>query len=96
MIKLIQQPVVFDGLLYVAIAVFGYLNTTFGSDEAAKFLSPVSLFWTRTIVGAFAAGALGLKMYRSTTFAEYRQAKNGSYHEVADSTTIKTNETKTP
>jgi hypothetical protein len=80
MFKYLLQPVVFDGIVYFAIAVFGYLNTSFGSDEAAKYISPLALFWLRESCGAIAAGALALKMYRSTTFAEYRQAKNGSYH----------------
>lgn len=87
MVKFILQPVIFDGVIYFLIALFGYLSTAFGSDEAAKYVTPIVLFWTKTIIGSLAAGTLAIKLYRSTTFAEYRQAKNGSYHEVAEEKT---------
>lgn len=95
MIKFILQPVIFDGALAASIALFAFLNSQFGSDEAAKFVAPVYLFWLRTFAGGCGAVALALKLYRSTGFAEYRQAKNGSYHTGDTQTFIKSNEKTT-
>jgi hypothetical protein len=63
-----------DGVLYVCIAVFTFLQTQFGGDEAAKYITPVDLFWLKLVVGALAAGALALKLYRSTAFADNKAA----------------------
>lgn len=80
LLQFILRPVVFDGMTYVAIAVFTSLNTSLGSDEAAKYVPATVLFWLKLSFGTFSAGALSVKMYRSTTFAEYRAARNGSFH----------------
>ncbi len=40
-------PMYVDGALYVSIAFFGALAALFGSDDAAKYLSPETLFWSR-------------------------------------------------
>ena len=70
-----QIPAVWlEGLLYCAIAVFGFLQTQLATDEAAKFITPQVLFWAKTVVGAAAAGSLAAKMFRSTTFAEHRRS----------------------
>ena len=92
--KTITQPVVFDGIMYFMIAVFGFLATAFGSDEAKQYVAPHALFWLRMIFGAMSAGALSVKMYRSTTFSEYKQAKNGSYHAPDQPTTVLTPQNK--
>jgi len=79
MIKAIQTyfagiaPAYIDGALYVMIAVFGAIMTAFSSDESAKYVDPVWLFWIRTITGVASAGLLALKMFRSTTFADHKQ-----------------------
>ena len=65
----------FDGWLYAMVAVFGFLTGAFGTDEAKSLLSANHLFWIKTFCGAMSAGALAVKMYRSTTFA---QAKSDS------------------
>lgn len=65
---------IIDGALYAAVAVFAALNTSFGSEEAAKYVSPEHLFWLKTNTGAIASGCLALKMFRSTTYAEHRTA----------------------
>lgn len=64
-----------DGCLYVAVAVFMFLQNQFGSDEAAKYVSPHGLFWITTIVGALGAGALALKLFRSSSYAEHIESK---------------------
>lgn len=68
-------PVFIDGLLYALVAMFGFLQTQFGSDDAAKFISPQVLFWIKTVVGAMAAMALSIKLYRSTAFADHQAQK---------------------
>ena len=68
-------PVFFDGCLYIGIALFGFLATQFGTDEAYKFIEPEILFWIKTVVGAFSATLLSLKMYRSTAYADHVQSK---------------------
>ena len=65
-----------DGTLYLLVALFGYLQTAFGTDEAAKYISPAPLFWIKTGIGALAASVLSLKLFRSTAFAEHQAAKN--------------------
>lgn len=68
----------FDGLLYVYIAFFGACASGFSTDEAAKYISPQTLFWLRFTCTVNSATALALKMYRSTTFSENRSKKTGN------------------
>jgi hypothetical protein len=76
-----MTPVFIDGATYVAIALFTALATSFGSDEAAKYVCPQALFWIRLACGAISASLLALKMYRSTAFAEaVAEKKNGTGH----------------
>lgn len=65
-------PVFLDGLTYVTLAVFLFVQGQLGTDEAANFLAPTTLFWFRTIIGAIGAGLLALKMFRSRTFADHQ------------------------
>lgn len=75
-----------DGFLYCAIALFGFFSTSFGTDEAAKYVAPITLFWLRTVTGAASAAFLALKMFRSTTFSQHvEERKNES--PLAPSTT---------
>lgn len=66
-------PVIIDGGLYAAVALFMFLGSQFGTDEAAKYVSPVTLFWLRTFIGSLSATALALKLFRSTSFADSKQ-----------------------
>jgi hypothetical protein len=81
MIKAIAQycssipPVFTDGVLYVMIALFGFLETQFGSDEAAKFFAPVTLWWIKLVVGSGSVSAVALKLFRSTSFADHQAKK---------------------
>lgn len=68
-------PVFIDGLLYALVALFAFLQNQFGSDDAAKFISPVVLFWLKTAVGSMGAAVLSIKLYRSTAFAEHQAQK---------------------
>lgn len=65
----------FNLLLFAAIAFFTFSQTTFGGDEAAKFLTPVQIFWLKYGCGACSAILLAVKMYCSTSFADYMTKK---------------------
>lgn len=69
------SPAFIDGLTYVMIAFFGAIAAALSSDEAAKFILPTVLFWSRTVCQAIGAALLALKMFRSTTFAEHVEQK---------------------
>ena len=62
-----------DGFLYVSIAFWGALGTSMGSDEAAKWVPDVWLFWIRTFCGVNSAWLLALKMFRSTAFSDHQK-----------------------
>lgn len=68
-------PVFIDGILYVCVGIFVYLSTNFGSDEAAKYISPQVLYWLKLGIGACGNIALNIKMYRSTAFADHQKEK---------------------
>jgi hypothetical protein len=83
-------PVVFDGAIYVSLALFTFLQTQLGGDKAAKYIAPVLLFWCKLVIGSFAACALAIKMYRSTSYADsVAEAKNG--HTSATATDVSAN-----
>ena len=67
-----------DGATYVLIAFCTAMSAAFGTDEAAKYISPVWLFWLRLIFNSFGASLLALKMYRSTGFADHKAKQNGN------------------
>jgi hypothetical protein len=75
-------PLAIDGTLYVSASLFAFLMTQFGTDEAAKFISPTVLFWLKIFVGSVGNAALNLKMFRSTSFADYQAKKNGNGHTI--------------
>lgn len=67
-----------DGTLYVCAGLFAFLLTQFGTDEAAKYVQPVALFWMKIAIGSMANTALNLKMFRSTAFSEYQARKKAT------------------
>lgn len=81
MIKKIQVyfsgiPSVFiDGLIYGLIAFFTAWTAILSSDDAAKYIVPAVLFWSKGFCGAANAVLLALKMYRSTSFADHQKEK---------------------
>lgn len=66
-----MSPVFMDGLLYVLIAVFMFMQTYLSGDEAAKYIAAATIFWLKFIVGSLAAGVGALKMFRSTTYSDH-------------------------
>lgn len=64
-----------DGATYVLIALFGALSSTMGSDEAAKWVEPSTLFWIRTGCTIGGASVLAIKLFRSTSFANHLKEK---------------------
>jgi hypothetical protein len=62
-----------DGVLYSCIALFGFLQAYFTSEESYKYVNPYVLFWIKGAVGSAGAVAGALKMFRSTTFADHQK-----------------------
>jgi len=69
------SPMWTDGALYVLIGIFQAASACFGSDEAAKYIPDIALFWLRTGCNISSAGLLALKMFRSTSFSEHIENK---------------------
>lgn len=69
------SPMFVDGTLYALIALFGYLNGYFGSDDAAKYIDAKTLFYLNGLVGGLGATFLAIKMFRSTQYAEHVDKK---------------------
>lgn len=67
------KPVHIDGGLYVAIGCMTALLLCLSSDDAIKFVAPITLWWLRTISEVINGGLLALKMYRSTSFADSKK-----------------------
>ena len=73
------QPVHVDALLYIGIAIFGYLATQLASDEAGKFCALWLLFYLKTANGTFLASCTALKLFRSNSYSDYLKKKeNGN------------------
>ncbi len=71
-------PMFIDGILYAAIAVFAFLQTTLATDEAGKFIDLKWLFYFKTFVGSTSAGLLAIKLYRSTSYADHVETKKAA------------------
>lgn len=78
---LASLPSVFvDGLLYVLIALLGFLLVAFSTDDAAKYMPAYVLFWVKMGIGASNAVVAALKMYRSTQFSDHQAEKKRNGH----------------
>lgn len=81
MIKSAQQyfanvkTVTVDGMLYVIIGCCTAIIAIFGSDESYKYCNPYLVFWIKAVASIVNGGALSLKMYRSTQFANHLDEK---------------------
>lgn len=75
------SPAFVDGMIYVAIAFFTFNNTFLGNDEAAKFIKPMILFFTKWFMGCGGAVSLAVKLYRSTQFAQHQQEQQDEKNE---------------
>lgn len=91
-----MTPVALDGYIYIIIALSAAAVASFGSDDASKYIPLATLWWLKNVFGWLGASSLALKMYRSTTFAEYKAVKNGTYHAETTTTAVTTNVTDTP
>lgn len=67
------SPVFIDGLLWVAIALFGFMQAYLSSEESYKYCNPTVLFWCKFTIGSIAAACGALKAFRSTTYSESRK-----------------------
>ena len=63
-----------DGWLYIGIAVFGSLTGSLMTDDAKAFIPPLWRFYAGVTLAALTAGCLAAKMYRSTAYADGKQA----------------------
>ncbi len=60
-----------DGTTYVLLAAVTALAAAMGSDEAAKWLEPKTLFWVRTWCTVASGSLLAIKLFRSTSYANH-------------------------
>lgn len=65
------SPAFLDGSTYVLLGITGFLLVYLGTDEAAKYVAPGTLFWLICVIGAMNAGLLALKMFRNTGYAKH-------------------------
>lgn len=68
------KPVVIDGFLYVIIAMGGSVEISLTSDDCYKYMNAYVIWYSKVLVAVFIAGATALKMYRSTSYKEHRDA----------------------
>lgn len=73
-----MRPVFFDGTIYVGIAIFGAIASALGSDDAAKYIDAVTLWYAKNVCTAAAAGLLALKMYRSTSYSNFVEERKAN------------------
>jgi hypothetical protein len=71
-----NTAIIIDGALYAAVAVFAFLQSQIGGDDAANLFSQIHLWWAKVVIGSFAAGTLAVKLYRSTAFADNQKRKD--------------------
>lgn len=67
-----MKPVTLDGWLIVFLATIPALVAWICGDEAAKFISPVVIFYAKGILSCLGVGVGALKGYRSMQFAQYK------------------------
>lgn len=61
--------------LYLIIALSGAVAVFLGTDEAAKYIEPETLFWARGLNGVLLATVTTLKGYTSEAFANWRAGR---------------------
>lgn len=78
-----RAGMIVDAVTYVGIAVLTAFGAFLGTDDAAKYISPETLFWTKGIAHSVNGGLIALKMFRSEVFSKWKQEKqngNGNGH----------------
>ena len=71
------KPVHIDGVLYSCIALFGFFEAYFSSDEAYKFFNPAVLFCMKASLGGGGALTGAVMMYRSSSNSDSVKDKSG-------------------
>jgi hypothetical protein len=69
------DPMHIDLSLYALIVLCGAWATILGTDEAAKYIAPATLFWVRGAIGSLGLAATAVKTFRSQSFADYVRKK---------------------
>ena len=64
--------------LYVCMAISTAAAGFLGTDDAAKFIPAIWLFYVKGLNTAFGSVALALKAFNSTAYQEWQQKKNGN------------------
>lgn len=67
-----MKPVTFDGVLMVMLAICPTAMAWICGDEAAKYISPVTIFYWKGSLSIFGVAVGALKAYRSMQFAQYK------------------------
>lgn len=74
-----MKNLAFNFSLYCLIAFCTGMSAALSTDDAAKYIQPVTLWWLRTAFGVFGAVCLAAKMFVSTTYAEFQASRtNGN------------------
>lgn len=82
--------VAIDGILYVGIGMFIFSQGYLGTDEAAKFIAPLPLFWLNYLVGLGATAFGALKMFRSNSYSNHQKLKKEGNTEFLKKEDVKT------
>lgn len=78
------KPCHIDGIIFCCIAFFGSMAASLSTDDAAKYIGASTLWYEKNISTAIGATCLALKMYRSTTYAKYRDVEDRKLVAKAD------------
>jgi len=87
-----MKPVTFDGWLVVLLAVTPAAVVVIAGDEAAKFISPVVIFYSKSLLSVVGVGLGALKGYRSMQYAQYKQ-NGGADPSTTPSVVVKSGDT---
>lgn len=71
-----MKPCHIDGVLFCLITFFTAVSGSLMSDGAAKHIPETMLWWSQQFSLWCNATVLGLKMYRSTSYAKYRDVED--------------------
>lgn len=67
-----MPPVYWNGGLYVAMAVTGFWMVMLSTDEAGKYMSLQTIFWSKVFIGTFDAIFLSIKLFMSNNYSDHQ------------------------